>query len=725
MRCVIKHSLPGRLRFQLDEILNEHDAIALEEVFLEMPLVTKATAYLKAASFAVEFDPTAEARATVIERMAALTDEELAAWQPSDPFTLAPRARNLYAAIANATAWFLIRILMPNPFKTIWWLWRAIPFWKAGMASLQQGRLDVPVLDASAIALGFTQGANNAGETMYLLHVGEIMEDFTQKRTESSLAQSLLEIPTTAWVCRDGEEVEVDLSELHEGDKVVVRIGGAIPVDGTVTAGEAMVNQSSLTGEPLPVARRAGDTVYAGTAVEEGEICVTVTGDPAQSKIQSILTMMEDTEAAKSAEQKRVENIADKLVPWNFALAAVVALTTRSLMKTAACLMVDYSCALKMSGAIAVMAAQREGAKHGFMVKGSRYFQAIEEADTIVFDKTGTLTDAAPEVYHVEPYNGYTRDEALRLAACLEEHFPHPVARAVVNKALEEGLEHRELHSAVEYVVAHGIASSLNGKRVVIGSQHFVLEDEGVPVSPEQLEHIHSLALGTSPLFLAVDNELRGVLYIDDPLKADAAQVIQALRDEGFKRIIMLTGDADRTARRVAAEAGIDDYRADLLPEDKYELVRKLQDEGCNVCMVGDGVNDSPALAAANVSIAMSAGSAVAREAADIALTSNDLEGIVRLRRLSRVLSHRMKRGYRFTIGYNSILLALGIAGIITPQQSAFFHNGGTIGLSAVNARAYLPDAPLLPVGEGESRAQEEAHDREIEAVLEGKEPAI
>lgn len=712
MRCVVKHSLPGRIRVQLATSLSEHDAIALEEVFLEMPLVRKACAYPRAASFAVEFDPTDEARSVVVDRLASLTEEELAAWQASDPFALAPRARNLYAELANATAWFLIRILMPNPFKTIWWLWRALPFWRAGLQSLRQGRLDVPVLDASAIALGFTQGANNAGETMYLLRVGEILEDFTQKRTESSLAQSLLDIPTTAWVCRGGEEAEVDLVDLNPGDQVVVRIGNAVPVDGTVVAGEAMVNQASLTGEPLPVLRQAGDTVYAGTAVEEGEICVRVTGDPGQSKIQSILTMMQDTEAAKSAEQKRIENIADKLVPWNFALAAVVGIVTRSLTKMAACLMVDYSCALKMSGAIAVMAAQREGARHGFMVKGSRYFQAIEEADTIVFDKTGTLTAAAPQVYHVEPYNGYTRDEALRLAACLEEHFPHPVARAVVNAAMREGLEHRELHSAVEYVVAHGIASSLNGKRVVIGSQHFVLEDEGVPVPPEQLAHIHSLALGTSPLFLAVDHELRGVIYIDDPLKLDAAQAIEALRAEGFERIIMLTGDADRTARRVAAEAGIDDYRADLLPEDKYRLIRQLQAEGHNVCMVGDGVNDSPALAAADVSIAMSAGSAVAREAADIALTSNDLEGIVRLRRLARVLNYRMKRGYRFTIGFNSVLLALGIAGILTPQQSAFFHNGSTIGLSAANARAYLPDAPLLPVGEGglESSDREEEH---------------
>lgn len=696
MRCIIEHALPGRIRFRLPSPLDEHDAIALEENFLEMIFVRKATAYPKAASFAVEFDPTPLARKTVTKRMADLTWDDLRAWQPADPLALTPRSRNLYAEIANATVWFLIRILMPNPLKTLWWLWRAIPFWRHAVRSLRNRRLDVPVLDGAAIALGFTQGANNAGETMYLLRVGEIMEDFTQKRTESSLARSLLDIPTTAWLARDGEEVEVDLSELREGDEVVVRLGGGVPVDGTVVAGEALVNQASLTGEPLPVLRQPGDSVYAGTAVEEGEIWIRITGDPSQSKIQSIFTMMQDAEASKSAEQRRIESIADKLVPWNFALAGVVALTTRSLTKTAACLMVDYSCALKMSGAIAVMAAQREGAKHGFMVKGSRYFQAVEEADTIIFDKTGTLTDAAPKVYHVEPYNGYTRNEALRLAACLEEHFPHPVARAVVNAATEEGLEHRELHSAVEYVVAHGIVSSLDGKRVVIGSQHFVLEDEGVQVSNEQLAHIHSMAYGTSPLFLAVDHELRGVLYIDDPLKPDAAEVIEALRAEGFKRIIMLTGDADRTAKRVAEEAGIAEYHADLLPEDKCRIVRELQAQGCNVCMVGDGVNDSPALAAANVSIAMSAGSAIARETADIALTGNDLEGLVRLKRLSRVLNHRMKRGYRFTIGFNSILLALGIAGILTPQRSAFLHNGGTIGLSAVNARPYLPDAPLI-----------------------------
>ena len=690
MRCVVKHSLPGRLRLQLPRNLTDHEAIALEETFLELPFVQKATAYPHAAGFSVEFDPSEFSRNAVMQQLAGITYADLDAWSPSDAFSLATRSRELYTRLANLTIWFIVRLLVPNPLKTIWWIWCAIPFWKQGIASLRKRKLDVSVLDGAAIAMGFTQGANNAGETMYLLRIGEILEDFTQKRAEACLAQSLLGIPTTARTIRDGQEVQVDLIDLKMGEEVIVRVGDAVPVDGTVISGEATVNQSSLTGEPLPIIRQPGDSVYAGTAVEEGEIWVRVTCDPEQSKIKSILSLMQDTYAMKSTAQKRVENMANKLVPWNFALAGVVALATRSLTKAASCLMVDYSCALKMSGAISVMAAQREGARYGFLVKGSRYFEAIANADTLVFDKTGTLTTATPKVYHIESYNGFSREDALRLAACLEEHFPHPVARAVVNAAMEENLEHRQLHSDVEYIVAHGIVSSLDdGKRVVIGSEHFVLEDEGVHVEPQQLEHIHGIALGKSPLFLAVDHQLRGVIYIEDPLKDGAAQAIGKLHENGFDRIIMLTGDADRTAKRIAEEAGIHEYYADQMPEDKSDFIRRLQAEGCNVCMVGDGVNDSPALAAADVSISMSAGAPIAREMADIMLTVDDLDAIVRLRKLSRLLKRRMECGFRFAIGFNSLLLALGIRGMLTPQQSAFLHNASTILLSGASARAY------------------------------------
>lgn len=690
MRCVIKHSTPTRIRVKLPRDLSEHEAVALEELMCELPFVTKATAYPCAASLAVEHIADKGVRAEVTKRLSAITFAELDAWEAQDPLMLAPRARTLYHQLACETIGFLIRLLLlPRPIKTAWWLLKAIPFWRKALQALRKGKIDVSVLDGAAIGIGFTQGANNAGETMFLLHMSELLGDYTQKRAESSLAESLLGIPTTAWRIVDGEERESSLAELMPCDTVIVRMGWAVPVDGVVVNGEAMVNQSSLTGEPLPVLRQTGDSVFAGTTVEEGELYIRVTDSPGESRMQSILTMIQGAEALKSSGQRRIEQLADKLVPWNFALAGVVALVTRSLQKTAAVLMVDYSCALKMSGAIAVMAAQREGARRGAVVKGSRYFDAICDADTIVFDKTGTLTNAEPHLDFVEPYDGYTREEVLKLAACLEEHFPHPVARAIVNAAKQEGIEHREEHAEVEYIVAHGIASSLHGKRVVIGSMHFVLEDEGVKIGDEELARIESRAAGTSPLLLAVDSELRGVLYIDDPLRPEAPGVIARLREIGFSKVIMLTGDAVRTAERMAERAGVDEFHAELLPEDKQRIVRELQTQGHNVCMVGDGVNDSPALAAADVSIALGAGSAVAREAADIALTSNSLESIIELRQLSRALGKRMRQGYRFTLGFNSALLVAGAAGLLTPQQSALLHNGSTLALTAANSRRY------------------------------------
>lgn len=695
MRYTIKHEIPGRIRFSLGGKIPEADAVALEEAFLGMRCVTTCTAYPKAGCLAVAFDAPdmVSARNAVIDKLATLRIEDIKTWEPADSWALAPRPRHLFTQIANmVVAHFLRKWFLPKPLRTVINLYHALPFWREAAHSLRAGRLDVPVLDGAAIAMGFAQSTGSAGSTMLLLNIGEALEDFTQRRSEAGLARSLLDIPSRARVERDGAEVEVDIAELAPGDVVVARLGDPIPVDGDVISGEAAINQSSLTGEPLAVVRAAGDSVYAGTAVEEGEIRIRVTGDPASSKVRSIVQMMEQAEALKSTSQKRIESMADALVPWNFLLAGIVALTTRSLTKTAATLMVDYSCALRLSGSIAVMAAQRESAARGFMVRGSRYFDAMSEADVIIFDKTGTLTQAAPQVTHVEPYDGYTRDEALRLAACLEEHFPHPVARAVVNKALEEGLEHRERHAAVEYIVAHGIASSLDGARVVIGSEHFVLEDEHVQVDEAELERIHEQAHGTSPLFLAVDGILRGVIYIDDPLKDGVAEVVSHLHAEGFKKVIMLTGDNERTAARIAEQAGVDEFCADLLPEDKHRIVCELQDAGYKVVMVGDGVNDSPALSAAHVSIAMSGGSAIAREAADISLVSNDLEAIVELRRLSRVLSKRMKSSYRVIVAFNSLLLALGIAGVLTPQMSSALHNGSTVALSAANARAFLPE---------------------------------
>lgn len=699
MRFAIKHEIPGRIRFDLQGKIPEHDAIALEETFLTLPCVTKCVAYPKAGSLSVAFEGTGKAelalaRATVVSKLKALTYKEVKTWEPENSLMLAPRPRHLFTQIANMIVFRAMRRwFLPAPLRTAWTIISAIPFWKAALDSLRRGRLDVPVLDGAAIAMGFIQGKPaTAGSTIFLLKVGEILEDYTQRRSESSLVRSLLDIPSTATVVEGDIERQVGIAEIKRGDTVVVRLGCQVPADGEVISGEAGVNQSSLTGEPLAIVRKKGDTVYAGTTVEEGEIFIRVAGNPEESKLRSIVSMVEQSEALKSSDQKHIEAMADKLVPWNFLLAGIVALTTRNLTKTAAALMVDYSCALRLSGSIAVMAAQSESAKRGFTVKGSRYFKHMAEADVIVFDKTGTLTQATPSVREATSYNEMPAEEVLRLAACLEEHFPHPVARAVVNEAMKRGLEHRERHADVEYVVAHGIASSINGKRCVIGSEHFVVEDEHVAIAPEELEAIHKKACGTSPLFLAVDNVLWGVLYIEDPLKENVAEVVEELKEVGFKRVIMLTGDNERSARRIAAKTGISEFKADLLPEHKHEIVEQLQAEGHRVVMVGDGVNDSPALAAAHVSIAMSSGSAVAREAADISLVSDDLHSLVELRKLSCILEKRMAQGYRVTIGFNTLLLALGIGGIITPQASSLLHNSATVGISAYNARAFLPE---------------------------------
>lgn len=658
-----------------------------------LPCVTKCVAYPKAGSLAIRFKPSPEARQRILYELDQVDPASLTEINENTILLSAPRSRHLVSLLANmAISFFLRRVMLPVPLKVAWVVWSALPFWKAGLQNLRTGKLNVAVLDAAAISMGLMQGKPSAsGSTIFLLRLGEALEDYTQRRTESGLIRSLLTLPETVRVIRDGLECEVELPELRESDCVVVRTGHQIPVDGTVVSGEAAVNQSSLTGESMPVIRNSSDSVYAGTAVEEGELFIKIVGSPEDSKLRSIVTMVEQSEELKSSEQQHIEHMADKLVPWNFLLAGIIAATTHNMSKTSSALMVDYSCALRLSSSIAVMAAQREGAKAGFIVKGSKYFDRMAQADTIVFDKTGTLTQAVPTVRKVVPYNGCKRDEVLRLAACLEEHYPHPVARAVVNQAFTEGLEHREYHAAIEYIVAHGITSTLNGDRVVIGSEHFVIEDEGVPVSDEELKSIHLQAEGSSPLFLAVDGILRGIIYIDDPLKENISETLDELRSMGFKRIIMLTGDNYESASRIARIAGIEEFEAEMLPEDKCRVIDGLQEEGCKVVMVGDGVNDSPALSRAYVSVAMSAGSAIARETADIALMIDDLHSLVELRHLSVNLQKRMKQGCRFAIGFNSLLLALGISGIITPQASSILHNTATVGLSAANTRRFLP----------------------------------
>ncbi len=547
------------------------------------------------------------------------------------------------------------------------------------------------MLDASAIGISFVKrDVDTAGQTMFLLNVGELLEDYTRAMSENELINSLLDVPDKAQKVVGDTEVSVAATELEPGDLVAVRTGMSICIDGVVEQGSAMVNQATLTGEPLAVERSVGDDVFAGTVVEDGSILVRVRANTAQTKLRSIVSLVQTADSLKSEGQSHMEDLANKIVPWNFLLAGLVALTTRSLIKTSAALMVDYSCALKLTGSVAVMTAMSDAAKMGVMVKGAKYFESFAKADTIVFDKTGTLTEAQPRLACVLTTDGWSEDEVLRLSACLEEHFPHPVARAVVNAARERGLEHRERHAAVEYIVAHGIASSIEGRRAIIGSAHFVFEDESAQLEADIKEQIESQMQGLSPLYLAVDGKVVGVLGIEDPLKPGVREAIADLHALGVKHVVMLTGDSERTAERIAREAGVDEFKAELLPEDKYAYVERIKREGRHVAMVGDGVNDSPALGLADVGLAMGGGSDIAKEVADIILTDTDLAAIVRLRRMSQGLIDRLTSSYSKVMLTNSALLALGITGAITPQTSSLLHNGSTIAYSLSNAKAYL-----------------------------------
>lgn len=564
-------------------------------------------------------------------------------------------------------------------------------FLRAALRELAQPRLTVPVLDASAIGISFVKrDVDTAGQTMFLLNVGELLEDYTRAMSENELINSLLDVPDKAQKVVGDTEVSVAATELEPGDLVAVRTGMSICIDGVVEQGSAMVNQATLTGEPLAVERSVGDDVFAGTVVEDGGILVRVRANTAQTKLRSIVSLVQTADSLKSEGQSHMEDLANKIVPWNFLLAGLVALTTRSLIKTSAALMVDYSCALKLTGSVAVMTAMSDAAKMGVMVKGAKYFESFAKADTIVFDKTGTLTEAQPRLACVLTTDGWSEDEVLRLSACLEEHFPHPVARAVVNAACERELEHRERHAAVEYIVAHGIASSIEGRRAIIGSAHFVFEDEGAQLESDIKERIESQMQGLSPLYLAVDGKVVGVLGIEDPLKPGVREAIADLHALGVKHVVMLTGDSERTAERIAREAGVDEFKAELLPEDKYAYVERIKSEGRHVAMVGDGVNDSPALGLADVGLAMGGGSDIAKEVADIILTDTDLAAIVRLRRMSQGLIDRLTSSYSKVMLTNSALLALGITGMITPQTSSLLHNGSTIAYSLGNAKAYL-----------------------------------
>ena len=696
MNYTIQHEVPGRVRVKLAGRVPEADIDALTRALRQHPVIQKATVYPRTGSLAVAFEPAARDQA--LAAIAAIDRTAVDEARRDCTVALAPRTNSLLMDIATllgghlARRWFL-----PAPLSTICTVWSYRGFLKAALASLAGARLDVPVLDAAAIGISFLKRDwRTAASTMLLLNLGELLEDYTRAQSQNQLIYSLLDVPDYAQLIpcgdptvRGAEERRVQATDLVAGDLIVVRTGMPIPVDGTVEWGCAMVNQSTLTGEPLAIERSVGDDVFAGTAVEDGEAYVRVRAAATDTKLRSIVSLVEQSEALKAESLSRREHMADAFVPWNFLLAAGVYLKTRSLVRTSAALMVDYSCALKLTGAISVLTAMSQSAREGFTVKGSKHFEAFATADTIVFDKTGTLTAAAPQVADVLSFDGWDRTQVLRFSACLEEHFPHPVARAVVNAAAEAGLEHRERHAEVEYLVAHGIASSLDGKRCVIGSEHFVVEDEGVTIADDVRALIEEKLDGLSKLYLAVDGVLKGAIGIQDPLKPGAPEALAQLRALGFEHIVMLTGDNANAAARIAGKAGIDEFRADLLPEDKHTVVEQMRAAGRRVVMVGDGVNDSPALSAANVGVAMGSGTAIAKEVADITLTDGDLSSLVVLRRLALGLEERMDASFNEVIGLNSLLLAGGVAGVIAPQVSSLIHNGSTVFLSARNARAY------------------------------------
>lgn len=553
---------------------------------------------------------------------------------------------------------------------------------------LRQGKIEVPVLDATAIGVSLVRSDfNTAGSIMFLLGIGELLEEWTHKKSVDDLARSMSLNVTKVWEWMDGKEELVSATEIRPGSQVVVHMGNVIPFDGKMTAGEAMVNQASLTGESVPVRKETGMFVYAGTVVEEGEMTLEVTEVGASRRFQKIVSMIEESEKLKSGLECKAENLANKLVPYSFAGTILTYLLTGNATRALSVLMVDYSCALKLAMPISVLSAIREANLYGVTVKGGKYLEAVAQADTIVFDKTGTLTKAKPTVVDVVSFNGQSPDELLRVAACLEEHFPHSMAKAVMEAAEEKKLKHEEMHTKVEYLVAHGISTTINGRKAIIGSFHFVFEDEKCIVPEEQKEKFTNLPKQYSRLYMAIDGRLAAVICIEDPLRPEAKQVIDKLHACGFEKIVMMTGDGENTASAIAREVGVDEYYSEVLPEDKAQYVEKQKEQGRKVIMIGDGINDSPALSAADVGIAISDGAEIAREIADITIGAENLHQLVTLRTLSEKLMKRIGSNYRSIVGFNSMLILLGTAGIITPTTSALLHNSSTllIGLRSMN----------------------------------------
>ena len=691
MKFTIKHESRGRMRVHMEQYrMTYEQADTLLYVIHNHRNVTFVKVYDRTADAVIEY---VGDREQIIELLRHFHYES--ANVPQTVIKTSGRELNnsYQEKLIGSVVWhYSKKLLLPLPIRIALTIGRSVKYIGIGLKCLLQRKIEVPVLDATAITVSLiTKDFSTASSIMFLLGIGELLEEWTHKKSVDDLARSMSLNVSKVWLkTPENQEILVESSKIEKGDKVVVHMGNVIPFDGEVLDGDAMVNQASLTGESVPVQRTVGNSVFAGTVVEEGEITIRVKEVEGNNRFDQIVTMIEESEKLKSELEGKAEHYADKLVPWTLGATGLTYLLTRNVTKAMSILMVDFCCALKLAMPISVLSAIREASLYNVTVKGGKFLEAVAEADTIVFDKTGTLTKAHPTVVDVVNFNDeYSSDDMLRVAACLEEHFPHSMAKAVVDAASKKGLSHEEMHTKVEYIVAHGIATSINGKRTVIGSYHFVFEDEKcvVPAGKEQL--FESLPLYYSHLYLAVEGMLSAVICIEDPLRDEAAAVVTSLKKAGISKVVMMTGDSERTASVIAKKVGVDEYYAEVLPEDKAAFVEKEKAKGRKVIMIGDGINDSPALSAANVGIAISDGAEIAREIADITVGSDDLYQIVTLKYISNALMKRIKSNYRKIVGFNSGLIALGVAGVLPPTTTALLHNGSTI-LISVNSMKNL-----------------------------------
>ena len=698
MKCTILHEGKGRMRVHVENVrMTLHRADVLEAYLNHHDAIIHAAVYERTGDVVITYTGKRTAAIAILAGYKFDVAEYDALVTSADSRRLNREYQDkMFDLVAGRC---LRKLFLPAPLDAAYTAFRSIRFLWKGVRCVLSRRLEVEVLDALSIGVSLLRGDfGTAGSVMFLLNLGSLLEEWTRKKSLDDLARSMALNVDKVWVRSQGTEVLVPLTKVRSGDEVVVRSGNMIPLDGTVLEGEAMVNQAALTGEAMPVRKTEGFTLYAGTVVEEGECVFIAKAEGGSNRYDKIVAMIEESEKLKSSTENRALVLADKLVPWCLGATVVTYLLTRNATRAISCLMVDFSCALKLSMPLAVLSAMRECGSYHITVKGGKYLEALSQADTIVFDKTGTLTRATPQVVEVVPFSGCNEREVLQLAACLEEHFPHSMANAVVRAAKERGISHEEMHSEVEYIVAHGIASRVGGQRVVIGSHHFVFEDEKCTIPTAEQQKFDALKPAYSHLYMAASGQLVGVICISDPLRPEAAAVLNGLRALGIRNTVMMTGDSERTAAAIAKQVGVDRFFAEVLPEDKANFVQQAKAEGHTVVMIGDGINDSPALSAADIGIAINSGAAIAREIADVTIKADSLEELVALKAIANSLQKRVHANYRFVLTFNSALIALGALGILQPASSAMLHNLSTIGISLKSMTNLLPEnkAPQL-----------------------------